>query len=116
MEKLSLGLRNTEQPKGNKDHSDPFKIEDGWFIIDFETFRVKPSPNLSSALKHKVQVTCDVLGLNDESTCMKSRSRYIEGYCRDKWPFSHLEDEAPFIAQELRRQGLVEAIKTMLPY
>jgi hypothetical protein len=112
--RLVCGVLNNR--KGIKAILDPFKIEDGWFIIDFATFRVKPSPTLTPALRRQVQSTCDVLGLNNDSTCMKSRMRYIEGYCKDKWPFSHLEEEAPFIAKELRRQGLVDAIKDMIRY
>jgi hypothetical protein len=112
--RLASGILN--ERKGIKEVLDPFVIENGWFIIDFSTLKVRSSPALPQDLEKKVEDTCDILGLNDESTCMKNRARYIELYCKDKISFQHLVEDAPFIAMELRRQGLVDSIKNMMIY
>lgn len=108
--------------KGNReDILDPFRIQNGWFILNFPSLLVRPSQDLDPSMTQQVQRTINQLGLNDEGTCLKSRVRYIDLYCQylnsnciNGVPFSFLRQEAPFIAMELERQELVESIKDMM--
>lgn len=103
--------------KGTReDILDPFQIQNGWFIIDFPSLQVKPAEGLGEAITRSIEMTIELLGLNDRGTCWKSRAKYIESYCRGKVTFEYLQDEAPFIALELERQNLRTAIRDMMEY
>jgi hypothetical protein len=112
--RLVCGVLNGR--KGTRQVLDPFLVQNGWFIIDFPSLLVLPSRELGNELYEQVVRTCEILGLNDEDTCMKSRAKYVEDYCKYKITFDHLACEAPFIAQELERQGLVETIREIMIY
>ncbi len=90
------------------DTLDPFEIENGWFVLRFPSLQVFPSDGLKPELAAKVQATIDRLRLNDYATCLRSRLRYVDCYCRRSFTFEHLQEEAPFIAMELQRQGLTQ--------
>jgi len=112
--RLVAGVLNGK--KSNQEVLDPFDIEDGWFTLKFPSLLVIPSRNLEPAIEQKVTTTIRILGLNDEHTCIKSRARYIENYCRHDISFSYLRGEAPFIAKELERQNLVDRIREIMIY
>ncbi len=97
--------------KHTKEILDPFEIQDDWFTLKFPVLHVVPHPDLSQEMAATVQKTIDALGLCDEESCVAARARYLDCYCRDVFPFEHLEEEAPFLAKELTRQGLVLSIK-----
>ena len=99
-----------------EDILDPFQIQNGWFVIDFPSLLVKPSKEIDEAMNLNVKVTINSLGLNDEDTCLKSRERYIKDYCQERITFEYLCDDAPFIALELERQGIVNSIKEIMGY
>ena len=91
---------------------DPFEVEDGWFVIDFLSLLVKPSAGLDESIKLQVAETCRILGLNNQSTCVAERAHYLAEYCSaGKEGMAFLERNAPFLAKELKRQGLEEEIK-----
>lgn len=92
---------------------DPFSIQNGWFTLEFPSLLVKPGIGLAADLIEQIYETCRILKLNDESTCKRSRMKYVANYCAGRIDFQHLESEAPFIAQELARQNLKEKIKEM---
>ncbi len=96
-----------------EDVLDPFVIRDGMFVISFPSILVKPSRSLTPSQRREVQATVKRLGLNDEGTCLQARVNYVNFYCRDLVSFDYLEEEAPFIAFELKRQQLVHGIKSM---
>jgi hypothetical protein len=102
--------------KGDQATLDPFEIPDGLFIIDFPSLLVKPAHGLPDDLKQQVIATRDVLKMNEESTCLKSRAEFIRDYCQGEITFTHLERRAPFLAKELLRQGLKEEIKNIMGY
>ena len=103
--------------KGKKeDVVDPFLVEDGWFQIEFPSLLVKPAPDLDLGLKKRVVDSRDRIGLNDESTCLKQRQRYVRDYCTGNVSFALLERDAPFLAMEIRRQGLVESLYEIMGY
>lgn len=99
-----------------EDVLDPASIETGWFQISFPSLLIKPNRTLKQDLKDQIQATIGRLKLNDESTCLKSRLRYIKNFCQRCINFTYLENNAPFIAMELQRQGLVDTINDIMGY
>lgn len=99
-----------------EDVLDPFGITNGMFVLDFPSLFVKPSKEINAGLQARVKATIDRLKLNDEGTCIKARARYLKRYCLGEVDFPYLKSDAPFIAFELERQGLVTDIKTIMVY
>jgi len=96
---------------------DPFDVQPGWFVLDMPSLLVKFNPILPSSLITKITDTINCLKLNDEVS-IKSRQRWVDEFKNKGYPFSHLEDYAPFIAYEFGRQGLisVEALTQIYYY
>lgn len=92
---------------------DPFEIEEETFVIVFPAMLIKPGPGLSPEEKEHALETIDRLKLNADETLVSSRLRWILDYCDDHISYHHLQEKAPFIAYELRRQGLVETVRIM---
>ena len=88
---------------------DPFAVEDGWFALEFVEFQVMPGPRAAGAVEKQVEDTIEKLGLNDQECC-DAREEYVEAYLdREPIPLWYLKRRAPFIARELRRQGMLRA-------
>jgi hypothetical protein len=88
---------------------DPFTLEPGLFALEFVELQVKPGPAARESMLGFVNDTIDVLGLNHRE-CIKARQEYVEQYRigpPEGIALARLERHAPFIAQELRRQGLL---------
>lgn len=88
---------------------DPFSIEPGLFALEFTDYQVIPGPAARERTSDAVMNTIDRLGLNQRE-CRKAREEYVAAYCNGppkgiELPW--LERHAPFVAQELRRQGLL---------
>lgn len=92
--------------KGTKKILDPFRLEPHWFVIQFPSLRVQPGAGLSGKDEEAVRHTIEVLKLNDEETGIDARMSWVTAYCRKDITFKHLKNRAPFIAVELKRQGL----------
>ena len=90
---------------------DPFDVEDGWFVLELVDFQVLPGDDLSDAVTHKVQATIRHLRLNDDE-CRSAREEYAEDYRYGKITFDYLSRHAPFVANELHRQGRLRASDT----
>lgn len=99
-----------------EDVLDPFLIEDGWFILDFPSLLVKPSPGLDTQQQKAVQDSIDRLQLNDESTCVKQRGHYVTRFCEAGQDYfdTVLAVDTPFIAAEILRQGLRDTLRTVM--
>ena len=89
---------------------DPFQMETGLFALEFVEFQVEPAPTVRGAKLQAVLETIDVLGLNRQD-CRTARAEYVENYRTGPGhggiDLAYLERRAPFVAQELRRQGLL---------
>jgi hypothetical protein len=99
-----------------EDVLDPFTIQNGCFVLHFPSLEIRPGEGIEVDLRKQVEATIRRLGLNDEGTCLKSRFRYIEVYCKNEIAFFHLQHEAPFIAMELERQGLRDGIRDIMQF
>ncbi|HET9184386.1 MAG TPA: hypothetical protein VFP59_19870 [Candidatus Angelobacter sp.] len=94
-----------------EDVLDPFALQNGWFTLDFPSMLVKPNGALKPQERQAVQVTIDRLGLNDESTCLKSRAKWLKDYCDNHISLEYLRKHAPFIVAELERQSILDRIR-----
>lgn len=83
---------------------DPVAIGPGLFALDFLSMEVVKGPAVSTSQRTEVQDTIDTLGLNLQD-CIDQRSEYYVAYKSQDISLRWLERRAPFIAQELRRQG-----------
>lgn len=106
--RLACALVNSR--KSNTDSVlDPFEVHDDWFGLEFVEYQVKPGPGATGPIGDRVVETIEKLGLNEDD-CRKARQEYVEAYLGpDPIPLSYVERRAPFIARELRRQGLLRA-------
>jgi hypothetical protein len=88
---------------------DPFSIESGLFALELIELQVVPGPAAHGPMVTVVTDTITDLGLNQRE-CRKAREAYVEDY-RLGPPvgieLARLERHAPFVAHELRRQGLL---------
>jgi hypothetical protein len=89
---------------------DPFALPADSFILEFPSMFIKPNHNLLEPLKGRVVSTIERLKLND-GLWPQGRASRLKGYCEKVYPFDNLKRQAPFIAYELERQGLVEVEK-----
>jgi len=83
---------------------DPVAIGPGLFALEFLSMEVVQGLAVSTSQRPEVQDTIDTLGLNLQD-CIDQRSEYYLDYKSRDISLRWLERRAPFIAQELRRQG-----------
>jgi 5-methylcytosine-specific restriction endonuclease McrA len=105
----------TERMNNNKDNHldvmDPFRVQNGWFSINFATFFIEPGDGLPEYLRIAVENTITRLKLNDDDTLVQERVNQVQAYSDGDVSFEFLKNKYPFIASELDRQGLREEIK-----
>ena len=71
---------------------DPFEIGEGWFALDFGTFETVVGPKAMPGHRDAIQRTI-------------TRKRAAERYWSRRLLLESLDDDEPFLASELRRQG-----------
>lgn len=107
-----LSSKTANERKGDaEDVLDPFNIGQNWFLLVFPGLEIIPNRELDDTTQQQVKRTIERLKLNDQKR-LKSRAGWVERYCKG-CPFELFRKDAPFIAHELERQGLVERIKEM---
>jgi hypothetical protein len=125
-----LASRSMNTEKHNfQDVVDPFHVETGWFVMDFPSLMIRSGDGLSQSAKENVEATINRLKLNVETEYIEYRAEFLLDYCKrcrkymDIYPdfnigpeFESLEEDAPFIAYELKRQGLEKQIIYMMEY
>lgn len=90
---------------------DPFEVGDGWFALDLNSFKTIVGPTAPPERREQIERTIDVLGLAKREVA-ESRRRDAARYWSPPAgtrpiPLWSLEQDAPFLARELRRQGRV---------
>ena len=102
----------TELINSNKAESDivldPFAITAGWFVLDPATLRVHPEPTLTEHLKGRIQRSIDILKLNGDPF-PRYRFEVWRNYVNGKLSLAEVETRYPFIAAEIKRQGIKTA-------
>lgn len=105
-----LAAHQVNSDKGEQDVIDPFEVVDGWFVLKISNFSVAANPSIEpGVIRDKIESTIRALKLNDPTYCA-SRRAYHDRYHglpegREPLPYHWLEEECPFVARELRRQG-----------
>lgn len=83
---------------------DPFEIGEGWFAIDFGRFETVIGPKAPPEQREAIQRTITALRLDGRELAI-TRRRAAERYWSRRLLLVSLEDDEPFLASELRRQG-----------
>jgi hypothetical protein len=81
---------------------DPFVCKSGWFALELVGFQVTRGSQAPAA--HTAAIDATLQLVNDTEAC-KAREEYVTSYREGHIHLKYLEYRAPFIAQELRRQG-----------
>lgn len=103
--RLACVLMNSRKSDAD-DVLDPFEIKEGWFALEFTGFQVIPGPNAIGPVRQRVEDTITRLGLSDQECC-SARAAYVTAYRNGDISLDYLQRRAPFIAQELQRQGVL---------
>ena len=97
---------------------DPCGIQNGWFEIDFTTFRLKPSDLAPQLAVNPIRVTIEVLRLNDDSY-VEERLNVTAMYVHRHMDKAELKRLYPFMADQMDRQKfdatLFSDLKKVLP-
>jgi hypothetical protein len=104
--RLCSMLMNSRK-KNYRDVLDPFIIGRDWFILDFDSMMIHPNPSLPAPTKQQILDTLKRLGLNKDEACIAARREWVDCFNAGEIDIKHLQKRAPFIAYEMKRQGLV---------
>lgn len=88
---------------------DPFRIESEWFALEFVGYQVIVGDGVRAEVRKQVESTIRDLGLNRRPFCVVRETyaqQYLDG-ADGRIDFTLLENRAPFVAREIRRQGLL---------
>ncbi|MEM9492531.1 MAG: hypothetical protein AAGC55_25510, partial [Myxococcota bacterium] len=86
---------------------DPFEVQDGWFHLEFFGFQITAAATIrDDDLKTRIEKTIERLGLNLPALC-RLREEYHDNYKKDRISFDYLEERAPLVAMEMKRQSLL---------
>lgn len=103
--RLACALMNSR--KGNLDTIlDPFEIEDDWFAMEFFGYQVTQGRGAKGEIISRIEETISRLRLNDVECC-RARQEYVDSYTEGDISLRYLQIRAPFIAREMKRQGLL---------
>jgi hypothetical protein len=91
---------------------DPFNIQAGWFVLNFDNLHVETGSGLQPDVLDAVNRTIAVLRLNSDDWLVQLRFTVVREYAVGDLSFDYLRRRYPFIASELQRQNLTEAIKS----
>lgn len=87
------------------DVMDPYEIQNGWFLLEFSTFLIKPDVQLPVFVAHHVRLTIDRLQLNTDRDYVEQRIAVIRAYTEGKMSFAIVTARYPFIAQQMIAQN-----------
>ncbi len=90
--------------RGVKPVTDPFLIPEGLYEIVFPALLVRVSSGYPPDLTDLAKKTIDILGLNDENTCVSNRKHWFFAYKNREINFEFLKKVAPLLANEMDRQ------------
>lgn len=105
--RLACGQVNTN--KDVRKPLDPFEIEDGWFALELVGYQVVPGADTTGALRDAIAATINNSLRLNQPRFISQRSAEAEAYLAGDVALAHLERRAPFVARELRRQGMLRA-------
>ena len=92
--------------KGDRPLLDPFKVQAGWFGLEFVSFQVVVGPTAPAAHLTAIRTTIRDSGINARECCAL-RAQYVTDFEAGEILLSFLERRAPFVASEMRRTGRI---------
>jgi hypothetical protein len=111
-ENYRLAFAKLNVYKGSRtDVLDPFHIRAGWFVLNFDNFLVESNAGLPAEVESAVKRTITILKLNADDYLVHLRFSVVKDYAEGHLTFDYLRRRYPFIASELQRQNLTEAIR-----
>ncbi len=100
--------------KGNSlDILDPFEIEDDWFYLDIPSCLIRANSNLDKALKGRINLTINSLGLNSDDIYVQERCNILIAFAQGQIGHDFLKERYPFLAREILRQELLDQLATI---
>ena len=84
---------------------DPIGLAPHTFILNLVSGAIRPNPAMSSAQKAAAEKTISRLDL-DSARHRKMRARHYAQYVKKDWSLTLLQQESPFVHEEVMRQGL----------
>jgi hypothetical protein len=90
----------------HEDVIDPFEVETGWFRLNAATLHVEPGPDLDAATLADVEASISRLRLNRVEHIL-GRRRLVADYLVGDLTLNALLRDAPFLAREIERWGIV---------
>jgi len=105
-----LATKEMNSNKGDAtDILDPFALQLGWFILDMDSFHIKPNGGLPPSLVEAIRHTITVLKLNHDAY-VTMRFEIVRDYSKADVTLDYIQRRFPFIASELVRQNLTTTI------
>ncbi|WP_395088895.1 hypothetical protein [Armatimonas sp.] len=101
--RLACALMNARK-REFEDVLDPFTLSPGTFRLALSTCEIKPITPEDSPEWHAAEATIQRLGLNDQGCC-DLRKYYLRQYQDGRISAKFLNARAPFVYQEVVRQG-----------
>jgi len=91
----------------SEDVLDPFTLQEGWFAMLFPSLLLTTGKHITEEEAKRVKQTIKILKLND-STCVSGRRAWLQPYLNGVYGIAYLEEKAPFLAGELKRQKFAD--------
>jgi len=105
-----LSRHDLNTAKGQDYHiTDPFGIRDGWYMIDFGTWRIEPSDFAPIYAVQRIRTSCVRLGLNSDAY-VEERQGAAAVYVHRPADRDDLQPLYPFLVGELQRQAAGTAL------
>lgn len=102
-----LARQTINTRKGDTDEVlDPFTIQKGWFTLDLPSYLIKPGQELSRNMRVAVNVTINILGLNNNDNLVQERCRWLVDLADERITLDFLDRQYKFLALEVTRQGV----------
>jgi hypothetical protein len=90
---------------------DPFLVRENWFVLDFPSCLVRPSPHVEPLVADQILKTIEVLKLNAADHFVQDRCNIALDFVDGHLTSAFLEHRYPFLAREIRRQGGKETLR-----
>ena len=109
-----LARQRINSRKGNTEEVlDPFKIQTGWFVLDLPSCLVRAAAGIERKLKIRINRTINILGLNNDDRLVQERCDWLVWLADGEITLSFLDCRYPFLAAEVRRQGVTDRLRTI---
>ena len=95
----------------SEDVIDPFKVCEGWFMLDMPSCLIKPGQGVARKIRVAVNSTINILGLNRDERLVEERCRLLVNLADGEITLRYLDSHYPFLSAEVRRQKVSDSLK-----